>query len=186
MEGKPGDELRKALTELSPGKHVIHYDVNYITRYYSEIDVERGENFIKAKFKESRLPDLNLRYELPDEQQNGEASKTKAFTYIEYDEKGNLISHEANLSINIKSRRDDAQQAVVHQVDWKVFLDGKELRSDSLEAAQPFGQSDIIRFKLDEPFYSDDFHKYTYRYYTSMGAMDFTLHGDLAEYSYLK
>jgi len=184
MEGQPGDPLRKSLTELKPGKHVIHYDVNYITRYYSEIDVKPGENFIKAKFFLSRLPDLNLRYELPKGQAKGSESKTKTFNYVEFDSAGNKIEHEAKLIINVNSHRDEEKRIVNHEVDWKIYLDGKELRADSLQASHPMGQSEIQRFKLDEPVYSDDFHKFTYRYYTSMSTLDFTLHGNLTEYSY--
>lgn len=175
MRGVVGDPIRKALIEIPRGKHVIHYDVHAGTRYYAEFEVESGENFIKPFFYESRLPALNVRFELEDGQLEGNNEKIEQFTFIEYKD-GEKITHEAEIQLRVSSKLESAEaKDVMHRVDWKIVLDGKTVSEDSLLKRHPVTERDSQRGKSTEKLYADEFHDYTYRYYTSMKMMDFTL-----------
>src|SRR5581483_2729175 len=58
FEGAPDDHLRKCLTPIEKGPHLIYYDVSYITRYYSPITVVRGGNILRPKFEYCGMPGL--------------------------------------------------------------------------------------------------------------------------------
>jgi len=174
LEGVAGDPVRKALTEIPRGQHVIHYDVNAGTRYYAEFDIESGDNFIKPNYIQSRLPALNLRFELEDLQLDGSQQKIEKFTFVEYRD-GEKITHNAEIQLNINSRHDSNDQKVSHSVEWKIILNGETISQDSVLKHHPDNESEIQRGESQTPLYADEFHNYNYRYYTSMKMMDFTL-----------
>jgi len=175
LEGSAGDPIRKALIEIPRGKHVIHYDVHAGARYYAEFDVKSGENFIKPYYHESRLPSLNVRFELEDEQLEGSKQKTEPFTFIEFID-GEKFTRNGEMYLSVKSKMDSFEaKDITHRVEWKITLDGKVINQDSLLKRHPVNESDSLRGKSQKPLYADDFHDYTFRYYTSRKAMDFTL-----------
>lgn len=175
LDGIAGDPVRKALIEIPRGKHVIHYDVHAGTRYYAEFDVKSGDNFIKPFYNESRLPALNVRFELEDGQLKGKNEKNQQFTFIEYKD-GEKITHNAEMQLRVSSKLDSEEaRDVMHRVEWKIVLDGKTISEDSILKSHPIAERDSQRGKSQEALYADAFHDYSYRYYTSMKMMDFTL-----------
>lgn len=185
LNGNKGDDLRLVQNTLKPGKHILHYDVNYITRYYAPIEIKRGENFIQPQFEESRLPNISLRIEMPKNQANWSDKKTQSFTYFEY-KNGERIDHTTNIVISIDGQRDDTEQTVIQNIHWVITLDGKEITNKSIKVEAPYGTQDLTRAQPEEADYADDFHKFRHHYYGNYMFIDFTVTGDLAEYSYLR
>lgn len=179
VDGKPGDKQRKLLTPLALGKHVVYYDVSFLTRFYAKLNIVEGDNLITPNFERSQLPDLNIRYQLPQNQTKGSHQKIKEFEYHEYDSEGNRIDHHAQLAITVNSSHNATQNLIIHQVDWSVIQDGKKLCADTLKVAHPSEQSNAIAVQREEPVHINNFNYFNYHYYTTARAIDFTLHGGL-------
>ena len=95
LEGEPGDSERKLLVDMRPGTHVLHYDVADAVRYYAEIELERGENHVRADFAESRLPTLYRYRALGDEP----VEASREGTYFFYGSEGERLVRAARLAI---------------------------------------------------------------------------------------
>ena len=93
--GEPGDSERKLLVDMRPGTHVLHYDVADAVRYYAEIELERGENHVRADFAESRLPTLYRYRALGDEP----VEASREGTYFFYGSEGERLVRAARLAI---------------------------------------------------------------------------------------
>lgn len=177
--------MKELLTNVSRGRHILHYDVNYITRYYAEIDVKSGDNYINPRWQLSRLPNFNVRMNMGDKTQHS-LNEQKQFEYFEYNAEGKRVDHIADIDIRINSQKDEVQQAYVHQVHYTITLDGKQVVDKTLQVLNAFDVKENARGKSTEPVYKDNFHKFNHRYYASVDDLDFTVTGDLVEYSYLK
>lgn len=181
VDGDKKQRMRNALTRIPPGRHVLHYDVSYLVRYYAEIMVKRGENYIEAKFTYNGLPALCRRVTFSKDGKNRvEASKTEK--YIVYNKKNNK-KHEAtvdlNLSIEVKPDPLD-EEKLVFTYTWKIVLDGKEINRDSITRTQVPSNPDTVREEII--LHEDDYHYYSARFYISRYSSQLEIGAGYIEY----
>ena len=173
LEGGQQDEKRLTATPVSTGKHVLWYDVSALVRYYAEIEVERGENYIQPKFKYVALPSLNRRYKLGKELRQ-EYNDNKTYNYYEFDKDQNRIEHEAVFDVNAVVTQDEANSEKVNfTVKWEITLDGKMISQDQITASHIKGE-DLVR-SPEAVLYEDAHHYYYHRYYLTYDTIDITL-----------
>ncbi len=116
--------LKKSINDILPGKHIIHYVVSYMVRYYAEFTVKPGKNVIQINFKESYLPNVDINYNLS----SGGAtpdSLSDEEKYILYDHKTkNRIDYVGKVSANVKGKKNaDGNPEFI--VTYAVTLNGK-------------------------------------------------------------
>jgi len=187
FEGEPGDHLRKCLTQIEPGPHLIYYDVSYVTRYYSPITVKRGGNILRPSFEYFGMPGLqgNANHE---KHGKNEDSFTNSTDYATYDDAFVKHDHKAVLTLNMKSAEGNPVPAskgvkkhntVFWTIDWKVDMDGKTISADKV-IAEHDPNADETEVKKD--LWGDNRHKYTLTYILMGTSCQGELQAQYAEY----
>ncbi|MFP4384183.1 MAG: adenylate/guanylate cyclase domain-containing protein [Spirochaetia bacterium] len=169
FDGEQGQELRASVTAIPPGEHVLHYDVSPLVRYYSRVEIKRGENIIEPYYDYYQLPGLEVRMEL-DGREEAVVNESKTVDYFTYDGK-KRIDRKVRFEIEIRSRMDpENKNSIIHTADWITVVDGQEIGSGNIEKPVPIdGDSywpDLV------PFWEDDFHYYWYRPYMNGQVME--------------
>ena len=122
--------LKKSVTDIMPGKHVVHYVVSYMVRYYSEFTVKPGKNVIPIKFKESYLPSVDINYNVTSGGATADSLTTEE-SYFLYDRKTlNRIDYTGKIHADVKGKKTD-DGAVEFTVNYSVSLNGKEVAGDT-------------------------------------------------------
>jgi class 3 adenylate cyclase len=166
LEGQPDDHLRKCLTPIKPGNHLLYFDVSYITRYYSPLVVQRGKNILKPKFEYFGLPGLegNLGFE-----KHGKNADTftNSTDYATYDDAGTRHDHKAVITLTLKSAPGGVVPAakgvkkhhsLFWTIEWTVVLDGQPVSTDKLIVEHDPSSSDATEGKKD--LWGDSRHTY--------------------------
>ncbi|MBI3298276.1 MAG: hypothetical protein HYZ75_08940 [Elusimicrobia bacterium] len=123
LEGRPGDHLRRSLTAIRPGKHLLYYDVSSVTRYYAPIVVKRGENTLRPRFTYHAMPgtERNVSHE---KGAKNDAQFFETLPYATYAADGTRLERKAEVTLRIRSAPEDKGKAR-WSVSWKVVLDGQ-------------------------------------------------------------
>lgn len=139
FEGRPGDHLRRLKTKLGSGRHILHYDVSHVTRYYAEVEVKRGENILRPRWEYFGLPGLERNVaHAPGGEKLHEFAETVAYSVYAAD--GTRKERKAELSLRIGSEAESPARAR-WTVAWKVVLDGR-VAVDRTERLIHSGKSD--------------------------------------------
>jgi hypothetical protein len=174
LDGEQGQEMRKSLTKIPAGQHVLHYDVSGLVRYYAEISVKRGKNYIEPKFKYLGLPGLTKRLDMYDTNRDS-VSGTKTCDYFIYDKNNVRHDRQAVINISVHAVKDTAD---TNKVDflfkWNVTMDGKEISSGSTTDSNLITNEETKR-RAETVLYEDDFHYMFYRYYMSRASAEFSI-----------
>lgn len=187
FEGEPGDHLRKCLTKIEPGNHLVYYDVSYVTRYYSPITVKRGSNILRPSFEYFGMPGLqgNANHE---KHGKNDDSFTNSTDYATYDDAFVKHDHKAVLTLDLKSADGNTVPAskgvkkhktVFWTINWKVDMDGKTISADKL-VAEHDPAADEAEVKKD--LWGDNRHKYTLTYILMGTSCQGELQAQYAEY----
>jgi class 3 adenylate cyclase len=155
LDGEPGSTERRLLVDVSPGKHVLQYDVADPVRYYAEIDVQRGENHLDPQFTESRLPSLYRYVGLGDDP----AEASREGDYVVYDRDNRRLEHHAAMSLAVRvAPGTDEPATAVSSLSWSLALDGAEVANETRAYSHPV---DAVADSVEEvEIYSDDHHRY--------------------------
>jgi len=118
--------LKKSINDIAPGKHIIHYVVSYMVRYYAEFTVKPGKNVVQINFKESYLPGVDINYSIS----SGGATPdnlTDEESYFLYDRKTmNRVDYKGKVSANVKGAL-NADGKAEFTVSYAVVLNGKNV-----------------------------------------------------------
>ncbi len=188
FEGEPGDHLRKCLTKIEPGPHLIYYDVSYVTRYYAPITVKRGGNILRPQFEYEGLPGIqvNAAYEPRGKNQQTYANTTD---YATYDDSGARHDHKADLSLTLSpapgnpvpaSKGVKKHKTLFWTLTWSVALDGKNLSSDKLIVEYDPESTEEANVKKD--LWSDERHRYVLNYILTGVSCQGEIQAQYAEY----
>lgn len=188
FDGSPDDHLRKCLTKIEPGNHLIHYDVSYITRYYSPLTVARGKNILRPHFEYFGLPGLEGNASF---QKHGKNEQTFANTtgYSTYDDAFVKHDHKADLTLTLKSAEGGVAPAakgvakhhtIFWTIEWTVVLDGQTLSSDKLIVEHDPASPDPTEAK--KTLWADARHKYVLGYRLSDTYNQTEIQAQYAEY----
>lgn len=122
--------LKKSINDIAPGKHVIHYVVSYMVRYYAEFSVKPGKNVVQINFKESYLPGVDINYSIG----SGSATPnnlTDEESYYLYDRKTlNRVEYKGKVSASVKGAL-NADGNAEFAVSYAVVLNGKNVAESS-------------------------------------------------------
>jgi class 3 adenylate cyclase len=158
LDGESGDDSRRLLLDVRPGTHVLDYDVADGVRYYAQLEIERGENYLRPEFTESRLPALYRYIGLGDDP----VDAVREGTYFFYDAQNKRIEHDAELALSIAVTTDPADAGnVVADLSWRIVLDGETV-SDEVRTFTRAIDSEEPMIEEGE-LYSDEYHRYGVR-----------------------
>jgi hypothetical protein len=189
VEGK--EDLKKSLTNIEPGNHVVHVDGGPVVRYYSEIDVKPGENIIGLKFFESTLANLEAEWEFDAEDEDG-LKVSKSFFYVVYDNKTkvkNGISAAMRIEIlpfDEDEKKKNEGKPVVATPDPKKQKNFYLLCYLSLNGEKKLNKKMVIPVNADigpeydmtpVRVYEDDSHYFYITYKTEFNKIKFVLGG---------
>ena len=192
LEGNPEDHLRKCITPIEPGSHLIYYDVSYITRYYSPLTVTRGKNILRPRFEYFGLPGLS-----GDAGWEAKGKNQQTFTnttdYSTYDDHFIKRDHKVSITFTLKSARGSASRVppgtrlskkpadLEWTMDWMVIMDGQKISGDKLIVEHATDSADPTEGK--RTLWEDGRHRYVLSYRLT----DTYAHGEIqAEYSEYK
>jgi hypothetical protein len=192
LEGSPEDHLRKCITPIEPGSHLIYYDVSYITRYYSPLTVVRGKNLLRPHFDYFGLPGLSGDTAWEAKGKN-EQTFTNSSDYSTYDDHLLKHDHKVSIAFTLKSAKGAASRVppgtrlsqkptdLEWTMDWTVVLDGQKISADKLTVEHATDSADPTEGK--RTLWEDARHRYVFSYRLS----DTYAHGEIqAEYSEYK
>ncbi len=157
LDGEPGDNERLVLHDIRPGRHILHYDVADAVRYYTEMELERGENHIRPDFVESRLPTIYRYLALGDSAKAG----TREGSYFFFGPGGERIDRAALLSLVVDIRRADEAGLVDAEFAWRVEIDGVSVANDSRTITRSGNDAEWLRAEFE--VFADEHHRYSVR-----------------------
>jgi class 3 adenylate cyclase len=179
LDGKTASGARKSLLKIQPGKHLLQYDSHWQRKYYMEIEVKRGKNYIKPQFIENFLPSLSRRLEYSKENKSLQAEEV--FSYLLYDQNNRRSDHKAKIVLALKAAEDPQTKDQLNiTYDWQVVLDGQVISQGQLQMrnqrSNPEAQSKI------KVIYEDPFHYYYLKYYMQGNAAEAEIGAAYIEY----
>ncbi len=188
LDGVPEDHLRKCLTRIKPGNHLLSYDVSYVTRYYAPIAVKGGKNIIRPKFDYFGLPGLerNVSFE---KQGKNEETFSNSTDYATYDDAGIKHDHKAVITLTLKSAQGSAssstqgvksRKTLFWTLDWSAVLDGNNISTDKLIVEHDPSAADATEGKKE--LWGDSRHKYVLSYRLSGTGAQAGIQAQYAEY----
>ncbi len=188
FEGEPGDHLRECLTPIKPGRHLIYYDVSYVTRYYAPITVKRGGNILRPQFEYEGLPgvEVNAAYEPRHKNDQTNANTTD---YATYDNNGGRHDHKADLSLTLSPSPGNPVPAgkgvkkhktLFWTLTWSVALDGKAISADKLIVEYDPESTEEANVKKD--LWGDERHRYVLNYILTGVSCQGEIQAQYAEY----
>ncbi len=154
--------LKKSINDIEAGKHVIHYVVSYMVRYYAEFVVKPGKNVIQIAFKESRLPSADIHYNLGADGTEEKLRKQEG-SYFLYDRTTKRqIAYTSSVFASVKGVK-SAEDKVVFTIAYKVLLNGKEVAKNEILVTSDPAATEWTRMP-ERILYSEGDHYYYVRY----------------------
>ncbi|MBN1595461.1 adenylate/guanylate cyclase domain-containing protein, partial [candidate division FCPU426 bacterium] len=181
LDGDKSLEARRVLNKISPGKHILHYDIHSMSKYYMEFDVKRGKNYIHPRFKENRLPEIERRITLDDKETHAEGNKEGDFTYLLYDNKNQKRECLARLEISVSGNKAKPHSAEVEfTFNWKLFLNGREAAAKQMTVVNRLANEESIKKAFE--IYEDEQQYYQARFFIHRATAEIALAGAYIEY----
>ncbi len=188
VEGGPEDHLRKCLTKISPGPHLLAFDVSYVTRYYSPLTVTRGRNILRPKFEYFGLPGFQGNTSYSPKGKKGETFSNK-YDYSTYDDALVRHDHKVEMSFTLTPakkpgpviKKKGAKPVLLWTMDWTLVLDGQKISADKITVEHDTASADPTEGK--KTLWEDPRHRYVFSYRLT----DIYAQGEIqAEYSEYK
>jgi class 3 adenylate cyclase len=179
LDGAPGQEARRAMTEIPIGKHLLHYDIHWQLKYFMETEIKRGKNFIHPQFAENWLPSLNRRLDYSPQTPSLQAKQD--FTYRLYDKNNQRHDNRATIALSITGTPDPwKKDLITFTYTWKIDLNGKTISQNQLSV--PNRLSDDQSHEKTTRLYEDAGHYWDMKYFISRGSSELTLGAAYIEY----
>lgn len=199
VEGTHEDHLRKCLTHIEPGVHLVYYDVSYVTRYYSPITVIRGKNIVRPQFEYFGMPGLqgNMGFE---KKGKNEQTFTNTTDYSTYDD--NLVKHDHKAVLTLTMKVAEADEVPASKgvnpstgsgrkvtgkhkklfwvLEWIVAMDGEAVSADKLVVEHDPAADGSTEGKKD--LWGDSRHRYVLSYRLSNTYAQGEIQAQYAEY----
>ncbi len=171
LEGKKEDELRKTAQPIAPGHHVLHFDTSGYSRFFAEIEVKRGKNYIEPIFKQVYLPSIFLRqtYHTP------KPEETITQQYTLFGKNGLKKTYNTELRLNIQSQK-QTKELVVHTLHYQIIINDQTVKTDTLAITHNPNFSEIVKTPY-VTMWEDELHQFTLFYYLTGDYIDASLQG---------
>ena len=163
VDGERGQRVRKALTKIPVGDHLLHWTFSHCSRYYARISVTEGDNVIEPFFRPHALPGLSRHVKFtgpgPHRQEDSRSAR-----YVTYDADNQPHEHQADLALSIEMAPDNVDPTQrKFTYNWRILVDGRQIGADSLTVTNPAARKDPVRDK--KVVFQDDFHYFEIHYY---------------------
>ncbi len=182
LKGERTQEVRQALNRIPPGPHLLHYDIHWQVKYYMEILVKRGKNYIEPKFVENWLPALSRRLDFSaDDKSRQEVNALKQFSYLLYDKANRKMENQAIIEFSIKGKQVPTQpEQVVFNLDWNVSLNGKDISREQMTLTSVLSHPEST--KKTRIIYEDEEHYYYLKYFMHRSSAELEIGAAYIEY----
>jgi hypothetical protein len=172
LDGDPDQSDRRVLVDVSPGPHVLHYDVADAVRYYAEVEVVRGENYLTPDFVESRIPTLYRYASVGD----SAAQASREAAYVVYDLEGRSTEHQARIALSVAVTTDPARpDTAVSELTWGLDLDGQSVGKVTRTYTHALDAAADVEEDID--LYADEQHRYWANVQLSGGTTHLRING---------
>ena len=171
INGSP--DLKKAVTPIKPGKHVVHYAVSRSLRYYAEFTVRKGENIIYLTFTECRLPGIQINFSLTGKETDTIA-RTREDSYFLYKrDRLDRTEETARLKVQVTGTRTNSD-TVSFNVTCALKLNERDVANKTINVESPLKAAETTRVD-EEIIYADKLHYYYIRYHYKADVLQFRL-----------
>ena len=154
--------LKKSVNDIAPGRHIIHYVVSYMVRYYAVFDVKPGKNVVQIAFKGSYLPSADIHYNLNADNAERKTREQKGL-YVLYDRKTKQpIEYAARIRADVEGKKGE-DGMVTFAVSYAVTLNDKEIAKDGFTVTSDPANAEWTRVP-EKVIYSEGDHYYFVRY----------------------
>ena len=165
--------LKRSVSAISAGKHLIHYAVAGGVRYYAEIDVKPGKNVFEPVFSRSELPYLQVNLVLGSRESDTKTA-TDERTYVLYaPDSLDKKEHTGVLSATVSALKATPER-IDFTVEYTVHLDGAEIAREKISIGSPLNTETRTYVDLKK-LYVDSSHYYGVKYSYINGILQFTL-----------
>lgn len=163
--------LKKSVNDILPGKHIIHYVVSYMVRYYAEINVKPGKNVIQVAFRQSYLPNVDVHYSVSDDTP---ASAADEESYFLFDHKTlEKITYQGKVSAEVKGVK-SSDTAATFDIHYAIVVNGKTIADAIMKVESPLKQDDWT--SVDQKIlYEDTDQYYFYKYSFKNESLQFSV-----------
>jgi len=167
--------LTKSVNDISAGKHVIHYVVSYMVRYYADFSVKEGKNIVKLAFKESYLPNIDANLTVGAAGEKTEpVTQSDEETYFLYDHKTlDKIDYTGKVNVNVSGTK-TTDGKVSWAAHYTVTLNGKKIADATANIENASNQTDRV-YGDEKKLYEDQDHYYFYKYSYAGDTLQFSL-----------
>lgn len=167
--------LKKSINDISAGKHIIHYIVSYMVRYYAEFTVKEGKNVIQIVFKESYLPNIDAHLTVNETSEKAEPEiRNTESSYFLFDRKTlKRIDYTGKLQLELQGNKND-DGTISYSARYNVTLNGKLKAEGTADIESPGDQKNRV-YGDEKILYEDQDHYYFYKYSYAGNTLQFSL-----------
>jgi hypothetical protein len=177
--GDPVQGQRKALTHLSPGRHLLSQDINWQVKNYMETVIHRGKNVVRPDFAGNHLPSLEARFAW--ERGAPAVAAAEDFHFLLYGKGNERLENAAHVSLTTSGSPDPANRKFINfEITWKIEVNGKTISGDTLRARNELSNQEGE--KHDQVIYEDALTYWFLSYYTSGNTIDASTGAAYIEY----
>jgi class 3 adenylate cyclase len=179
LDGTKDQETRRVLNKIPVGKHLLHYDINYLNKYFMETEVKRGKNYLKPAFKENYLPALSRRLDYTKATPSVEAQQD--YTYCFYDKNNQRIDNKARITLSIQGQDDPKDRdLVIFTYQWQVTLNGKIISQNKTSLQNK--RSNPESLKKSTLLYEDAYQYWNLTQFISRDSSELSIEAPYIEY----
>ncbi|PCJ59954.1 MAG: hypothetical protein COA79_09110 [Planctomycetota bacterium] len=149
VDGDEKESLRKVLISMPQGKHLLHYDTRRNGRSYAEIEIKRGENFIRPEFKYYGLPYLSKNLYMSSGGPRKEAKDEVKKSYKYYKNINTIVEAEVFFKgslVSIKDPNNEKQVKITYS--WELQENGVVINKDTLEINRDLNDREEFKKKI--------------------------------------
>ena len=145
---------RKIISRLQTGKHILYYDDNPGKRYYATINVKKGKNELKPRFRKQKLPRMQKNIALNTKNKFEDVALGNGrWSYAIYNKNNDMISHDAEFDISVRGEKLLLGGTFNYTVRWRFDLDGARVNSG--EKSFSTNTHETINFYKDKLHFID-------------------------------
>ena len=160
LDGARGQRVRKVLTKIPVGEHLLHWTYGPGMRYYTHINVAEGDNTFEPRFAAHSLPAISRREEFPGRHLVREEKRSTAH-YVTYDADNRPHKHRADMSISIVIVEDETDPDKLRFThNWRISFGGREDKPVSGSIAVTLSSDDPQGVRHQKTVWADESHFY--------------------------
>ncbi len=176
LVGDSAQETRPLIRGLSPGRHLIHYDIGRGRRYVAPFIVNPGKNIITLKFDLIELPELTSRIEL----RSGQSTRIdRQFDYELSDDR--LVARHYITIIRLDHQLVPAVREtdpLTYRLAWQLIINGETASENVIQRLVDYKKPSGAEMTL----FSDALHMFSLAYRLNAYTATVDLEGSFTDF----